>query len=260
MNKVQQVFTENEKVLVPYISGGDPNLETTKKIILELDHSGAGIIEIGIPFSDPLADGPVIQKAGQRALKAGSSLKKIISLVAEISPRIETPLVLMGYYNNILKYGREKFIADILNAGISGVIIPDLPYDEDPKFYERLNSLDLAGILLVAPNTPDSRLEYLGNRSSGFLYCVSLLGVTGDQKGPYQKIEQYINRVREKTELPLGLGFGIDGPQKARQVSKYVDGIIIGSAIINLIEEYENRPEEMLAEINSFVNSVVNAI
>ena len=260
MNEIKKTFqdknSDKDSLLIPYISAGDPDLETTKKILFELDKNGADIIELGIPFSDPLADGPVIQKAGQRALEGGVSLKKIINMAGEVAAEITSPLLLMGYYNNILKYGKERFINDIDSAGIKGVIIPDLPYEEDTTFYLQLKEKNLAGILLAAPNTSAQRLKYLGQKSTGFLYCVSLLGVTGDKKGPYSQLEKYIKLVRQQTNIPLGLGFGIDGPEKARRVSKFVDGIIIGSAFINIIASHQQQPQQMLKQVASFTKSI----
>jgi len=259
MNEIEKVFKQN-KALIPYICAGDPDLNLTKQLIFTLEKGGADIIELGIPFSDPLADGPVIQEAGQRALKSGTTLKKIIAMVKSINNKVQTPLVLMGYYNSILKYGRDDFIDDISDAGISGVIIPDLPYEEDELLYKKLNENGICGILLAAPNTSKTRLDFLGNKSSGFLYCVSLLGVTGDKKGPYQKIEQYINRVRSQVNLPLALGFGISGPQKAKEVSKYVDGIIIGSAIIKIINNNNCNQNIMLEKVKDFIKEIKSVI
>ncbi|MFW5976779.1 MAG: tryptophan synthase subunit alpha [Bacillota bacterium] len=257
MNVIQKTFTNN-KLLIPYICGGDPDLDTTRDLIYTLDEGGADIIEIGLPFSDPLADGPVIQKASERALKSGTTLSKIIKMIKEIN--INTPLVLMGYYNTILKYGKNKFIKDLKKAEIDGVIIPDLPYEQDPELYELLEKNNIAGILLIAPNTSPSRIKEVGKKSSGFLYCVSLLGVTGDSKGPYQQIESYISRVKKNVNLPLALGFGIDGPTRAKKVSKYVNGIIIGSAIVDIIDKFSSSPKTMKTKVQNFIKEIKNVI
>ncbi|MFW5998312.1 MAG: tryptophan synthase subunit alpha [Bacillota bacterium] len=257
MNKIQKSFSSN-KSLIPYICAGDPNLDLTRELIYTLAENGSDIIELGLPFSDPLADGPIIQEASQRSLKNGTTLNKIISMVKTVN--VKTPLIFMGYYNNILQYGKNRFINDIKNAGIDGVIIPDLPYEEDPNFYNKLKQNNIAGILLIAPNTTSSRIEEVGNKSSGFLYCVSLLGVTGDARGPYKQMEKYISRVRKKTDIPLALGFGIDGPKKAKVVSKYVDGIIIGSAIIDIINKNKSDPEKMKIKVGNFISQVKKEI
>ncbi len=260
MKEIKKVFKEVDSALIPYICAGDPDLKTTRELIFTLERAGADIIELGIPFSDPLADGPVIQEAGQRALEAGADLEKIIELTDDVSSELETPLVLMGYYNSISNYGRERFVRDLERAGAAGVIVPDLPYDEDPDFYENLRECGVSGILLAAPNTNSSRLNYLGEKSAGFLYCVSLLGVTGNKKGPFEKLEQYIEKVRGEVELPLALGFGIDGPEKAAAVSEYVEGVIMGSAIIEVINGYSEDKDKMHRKVEAFVTSIKRAI
>ncbi len=260
MNDIENVFLTKKNVLIPYICAGDPDLQTTASLISVLDQAGAGIIELGIPFSDPLADGPVIQAAGQRALKNKCSLQKIVAMAGEVSRDISAPLVLMGYYNSILSYGIDKFIADLLVNNISGVIIPDLPFEEDQRFYQKLRQAGLAGILLAAPNTSARRLQFLGEKSSGFLYCVSLLGVTGDANGPGSYLETYLARVRENTDLPLALGFGIDGPARAKAVSSFVDGIIIGSALIKIIDKYNQDKQKMFSEVKNFIEEISASI
>ncbi len=255
MEKISNVFKRG-KALITYISAGDPDLEMTKKIILTLDQAGVDVIELGIPFSDPLADGPVIQAAGQRALENGVTLSLILETVKEMKPLIQAPIVFMGYYNNIISYGQERFVQDVKEAGASGLIVPDLPYDEEPEFYELINEYGLAGILLVTPNTPEERLKEICRRSTGFLYCVSLLGVTGDRRGPQAGIKEYLQKVREYCpDLPLALGFGIDGPEKVKEVLADIDGIIIGSALINIISSY-NTEEEILANISTFIKGI----
>lgn len=260
MNKISAQF-QNKKPLVTYISGGDPSLELTEKLIYKLQAEGVDIIELGIPFSDPLADGPVIQEASQRALKAGTTLKKLIAKIDQIQKNVEVPMVLMGYYNSILNYGEEKFARDIAEAGISGVIIPDLPVDEKAELSEHLAEYGVSQIMLVTPNTSEKRLEEITAKSSGFLYCVAHLGTTGDDKqGVYPELESYLNRVRKTAgELPLGLGFGIDGPEKVKKIIDYPDGIIIGSALIKAIQAGDTEAE-MLQNAGEFVRSIKEAI
>ncbi|PUU88455.1 tryptophan synthase subunit alpha [Halanaerobium sp.] len=260
MNKITAQF-KDKKPLVTYISGGDPSLEMTEKLIYRLQDEGVDIIELGIPFSDPLADGPVIQEASQRALRGGTTLKKLIAKINQIQDRVEVPLVLMGYYNSVLNYGEEKFALDIAEAGISGVIIPDLPVDEKAELSKYLAEYGVSQIMLVTPNTSDHRLKEITAKSSGFLYCVAHLGTTGDdQQGVYPKLESYLERVRNTAgELPLGLGFGIDGPEKVKKIIDYPDGIIIGSALIKAIQA-GNTEAEMLNNAGEFVNSIKKAI
>jgi tryptophan synthase alpha chain len=260
MNKITAQFRQ-EKPLITYISGGDPSLEMTEKLIYKLQAEGVDIIEIGIPFSDPLADGPVIQEASQRALKAGTTLKKLIAKINEIQAQVEVPLVLMGYYNSVLNYGEKEFARDIAEAGISGVIIPDLPVDEKADLAKELANYGVSQIMLVTPNTSEQRLEEITAKSSGFLYCVALLGTTGDdQQGVYPELESYLKRVRKTAgELPLGLGFGIDGPEKVKKIIDYPDGIIIGSALIKAIQAGETE-KEMLNNAGEFVRGIKKAI
>lgn len=255
MSRIQQIF-DNNKALITYITAGDPDLNTTKEIILELNKLGVDIIEVGIPFSDPLADGPVIQQASQRALKTGTTLKKIFKIIEEVKDDIKTPIVLMGYYNSILNYGIENFVRDSKISNISGVIIPDLPFDEEPEFYKNLRENNIEGILLVAPNTSENRLEEIKKHASGFLYCVSLMGVTGNDKGPVDYIKEYIQRVRKHINIPIALGFGIDSQEKVKSLIDYVDGIIVGSAIIKIIDKNRDDKDKMFEELRSFVKSL----
>ena len=253
-NKISGVFSR--KALIPYISGGDPDLDTTAELIINLEKGGADMVEVGIPFSDPLADGPVIQAAGQRALENGTSLIKILRMLEELNKDINIPVLLMGYYNSILSYGTDRFIMDCLKSGVSGVIIPDLPFDQDEDFYRALLDNNLYGILMVTPLSPEGRLAETGKRARGFTYCVSLLGITGDSRGPVADLENYTKEVRKYIKTPLALGFGIDGPQKAREVSKFVDGVIIGSALIQIINNYHGEQKEMLERVQEFISSI----
>ena len=259
MSKIAAQF-KNKKALITYISGGDPSLEMTEKLIYRLQNEGVDIIEIGIPFSDPLADGPVIQEASQRALKNGTTLKKLIEMLSDIKDRVKVPLVLMGYYNSVLNFGEKEFVKAIKNAGVSGVIIPDLPVDEFAELGQYLAESKLSQILLVTPNTSEERLHDIASKSSGFLYCVAHLGTTGDEQDIYPELESYLEKVRQAAgEMPLGLGFGIDGPEKVKKIIDYPDGIIIGSALINAIQAGENEAE-MLENAGEFVRGIKKAI
>ena len=254
-NKIAEVF-RHKKALMPFITAGDPDLETTKEIMLCLDQNGADLIEVGIPFSDPLADGPVIQAASQRALQSGTNLKKILKMLTSIKDKINTPYLLMGYINPILSYGKERFIKDAITAGVSGVIIPDLPFDQDEDFLQKLIDNNLSPVLMVTPVTSDSRLELIGKLSRGFIYCVSLLGITGSQQGPMVSIKSYLDRVRNYTKLPLALGFGIDGPEKVKKILEAVDGVIIGTALVKIIEKHGDNKEELLDAIGEFISGI----
>ncbi|MGM0420613.1 MAG: tryptophan synthase subunit alpha [Bacillota bacterium] len=255
MSEIRAKFIDN-KPLITYISGGDPNLDLTARLIFKLQEEGADIIEIGIPFSDPLADGPVIQAASQRALQGGVTLKKLISKLGEIKAEVEVPLILMGYYNSILNYGEERFAVDIKKAGVAGVIIPDFPGDEKGEILTWLKKVDVDRILLVTPNTSEQRLEMIAGLSSGFLYAVAHLGITGEANKESPQLKSYLDRIREYSgDLPICLGFGIDTPEKAKRAGEYADGVIIGSALIQAIQMGEGA-EDKLTKAGRFVNEI----
>jgi tryptophan synthase alpha chain len=259
MRRLTEAFGSG-KALVPFVTAGDPDLETTRSVVLALEEAGSDVIELGVPFSDPQADGPVIQAAGQRALKSGTTLAGVLELARSLKGVVKVPLVLMGYYNPIMNYGEERFAKDAAEAGVAGVIVPDLPYDEGEELYGILEKEGVEGILMVAPNSGEERLAETGRRARGFVYCVSLLGITGQGTGLYDRMGDYIERVRQHVSVPLALGFGIDGPEKAAQVAPIVDGVVVGSAIVKLVEKYGDDSEKLLAEVKSFVTSLKAAI
>lgn len=255
MDRIQKTF-ENGKALITYITGGDPSLEFTREIIPQLENAGADIIEIGIPFSDPLADGPIIQEASKRALKNGTTLKGILKTLDDIKGKTRVPIVLMGYYNSILNYGLENFISDAVCTGIAGIIVPDLPFDEDKEFYKQVKESGLDPIFLVAPNTSERRLEAISKLCSGFLYCVSLMGVTGDSRGPVSYLKEYSEKIRKYIDIPLAIGFGIDNPEKVKNSIAYFDGVIVGSALVRIIDQNKEKRERMFGEIADFVKNL----
>ncbi|MEJ6950525.1 tryptophan synthase subunit alpha [Natronospora cellulosivora (SeqCode)] len=252
-NQFKDIF--KKKALMPYITAGDPDLNTTKEIILTLDKSGADIIELGIPFSDPLADGPIIQAAALRSLDAGTSLAKIFEMLVSIKDQVNCPYLLMGYYNPILNYGKEKFIRDAKEAGVSGVIIPDLPYDQDIEFYNCLLDNNIFPILMLTPVTTEERIKKIVELSHGFIYCVSLLGTTGTDSSALVDVGKYLNKIRKYTNIPLALGFGIDGPEKVKEIINESDGIIIGSALVKIIEKY-GKSKDLLYSIEAFIREI----
>ena len=256
---LQEVFKKG-KALIPYITAGDPSLEATASVVKVLEESGADIIEIGVPFSDPQADGPVIQASSARALERGTTLPKVLERVHTLRESVKVPLVLMGYFNPILSYGAKRFAGDAAKAGISGVIIPDLPFDEDPSFYQTLADEGIEGILMVAPNTSEKRLEDLGKHAAGFVYCVSLFGITGDNRGPVQNLAEYIGTVRKHINVPLAVGFGIDSPQKAAAAAAVADGVIVGSALVSMIERLGQDEAGRQREIRAFMEGLRAAI
>lgn len=227
---------EGKTALMPFHTAGYPTLESSKAIIRSLVEAGADMIEVGIPFSDPIADGPSVQGTGQIALENGTRLKDCIELVRQLRAEgVTAPLLLMGYYNPILKYGIERYAVDCAAAGVDGFIVPDLPAEESDALREAgvAHGRDL--IFMVAPTSTDDRLVAAAQRGSGFLYCVSVTGVTGARDAMSQTLGNYIARVRSHTDLPLAIGFGISRPEHVRQVGEIAQGAIVGAALINAL-------------------------
>ncbi|HOV79920.1 MAG TPA: tryptophan synthase subunit alpha [Bacillota bacterium] len=231
-----------KKGLIAFITAGDPGLAETVEIALSMAGAGADIIELGIPFSDPLADGPVIQQASQRALARGATIPRILETVREIRRRCGKPLVLMGYYNPIYRYGAVRFAADASGAGVNGVIVPDLPYEESGPLRDAAREAGVDLIPLVAPTTTGRRLARIAAAARGFIYCVSVTGVTGAREVIETDLEAFTGLVRWHTALPLALGFGIAGPEQAVRVSAHCDAVVVGSAIVSIIAEYGKDP------------------
>jgi tryptophan synthase alpha chain len=250
---------EKKKALIPFITAGDPDLATTKDLVFTLEESGAHIIELGVPFSDPLADGPVIQAASLRALGQGVDLSKVFELVEDIRQETEVPLVLMTYYNPVFRLGLEKAAHQAALAGVDGFIIPDLPPEESGEWRKlaRANSLDV--IFLVAPNTPPSRARFLASRTSGFLYAVSITGITGKRDGIPDGLTDYLKLLRSITNKPLAVGFGISSPSQVKAIGPLCDGVIIGSALVDFLAHYGNK-KDCFTRIRSFVKSIAEAL
>lgn len=259
MTRISRAF-EERKALITYIAAGDPDLETTAFLMRLLDECGVDILEVGIPFSDPLADGPVIQRAGQRALQGGATLKRILAMLKPLKGELKAPLVLMGYMNNILAYGAEAFARDAATAGVEGVIVPDLPFHQCDEVAGALRSQGVEFILMVTPNSTDERIKAIADRASGFLYCVSLLGVTGNEEKGSAPLENYIGRLRGFTDLPLAVGFGVSTPERARAAARAADGVIVGSALINRLEPCGADREFLRASATEFIGAFRAAV
>jgi tryptophan synthase alpha chain len=263
VSRIQKRFdwlkSKSEKALVAFITAGDPDLATTPELFSAIEEGGADIIELGVPFSDPLADGPVIQAASQRSLKSGTTLKKIIQLVREIRKSSQLPIVLMTSFNPVFVYGQEAFVKDAVDAGVDGVIIPDLPPEEAEEFdaVALANQLDV--IYLVAPTSTPERIEMIGSKSRGFIYYVSLTGVTGARSSLAQGVEEKVSRVKQATSLPVLIGFGISGPEQAKAASGFSDGVIVGSAIVRMIEE-TSEPAERKEKLKVFVRGLKQSL
>jgi tryptophan synthase alpha chain len=245
MNRITKKFIEkqaDEKLMSLFITAGYPDLDSTVELILGFEKNGADIIELGIPFSDPLADGPTIQQSSDVAIANGITIDKIFEMVSEIRKKSQIPIILMGYMNPILRYGVSKFCEKASYVGVDGLILPDIPLEESRLIDEETQKMGLSLIFLVAPNTSDERMQLADQKSDGFVYCVSVTGVTGARSsGEVSKsVEGFIQRVRKNvTKNPVMVGFGIKSFEDARQISEHADGFIVGSALINtIIENY----------------------
>ncbi|HCC69407.1 MAG TPA: tryptophan synthase subunit alpha [Nitrospiraceae bacterium] len=253
MNRIEKTFKklkkESRKAFIPYIMSGDPNLEATERFVIELEECGADIIELGVPFTDPLADGPTIQRASERALKEGITLKKVIAFVEDIRQRIKIPLVLMTYYNPVFKYGDEAFIKEAVRVGVDGVIIPDLIPDEAGDFIKTARKYGLDAIFLLAPTSTEDRIKKVARASTGFIYYVSITGITGARLSLEDSIMESINNIRNLTDKPVAIGFGVSTPEEAKAVSGLADGVIVGSAIVKRLNESHGDIKEYIQEL-----------
>jgi tryptophan synthase alpha chain len=257
--RFRELRARNEAALIPFIMSGDPNMETTARLVLELEARGADIVELGVPFSDPMADGPANQRAGVRGLKAGATLPAILSMVAELRKKTAIPLILFGYYNPILHYGCERLCADAARAGVDGLLAVDLPPEEAAELAKpaRANGLDI--IYLLAPTTPLERSRMVARSASGFLYYVSVTGVTGARTRLADDLEANVRQLRGVTDLPIGVGFGISKPEQAAEVAGFADAVIVGSAISLLIEANVNL-EGLVAAVGEFAGALKSAM
>lgn len=238
MNRLESAFA-NKPIFMPYFPLGYPDLETSIDVIESLAKNGADLIEVGLSFSDPLADGPVIQRATQIALEKGITVRKSLTAVKELRHRgVDIPLILMGYYNPMLAYGLEKFVRDAQEAGADGFIIPDLPMEEAEEFTSAAGDLPL--IPMLAPTSPDERMERIARNAQGFIYLVSVTGVTGERTSISEGLGELIAQVREHTSAPVCVGFGISTPEQAKEVGKMADGVIVGSTCVKTIGGSEN--------------------
>lgn len=248
-----------KKGLITFITAGDPGMSDTVEIALRMAEAGADIIELGVPFSDPLADGPVIQQASQRALCAGATMAGIFDGVKEIRKNCEKPLVLMGYYNPIYKYGIRRFTADAFQAGINGLIVPDLPHEESGPLQEAARETGVDLIPLVAPTTTGPRLEKIVANARGFIYCVSVTGVTGVRKEINEDLEAFTGVVRRHTTLPLAVGFGIAGPEQAARAALHCEAVVVGSAIVSIIAGF-GKASASGPEVERMVRQIRSAL
>ncbi|HUY18036.1 MAG TPA: tryptophan synthase subunit alpha [Candidatus Binataceae bacterium] len=257
--KFRELARRGEAALVPFVFAGDPDFERTHRIVLELEARGADLIELGVPFSDPMADGPANQRAGARALRAGASVAAILGLVSDLRKATEIPIVLFGYYNPILQYGPERFAADAARAGADGCLMVDLPPEEaaELKGPARQHGIDL--IYLLAPTTPMARAHRIVRSASGFLYYVSVTGVTGTRTELDSGLEPRVRELKTITRLPIGVGFGISTAEQAGRVASFAAAVVVGSAFSLLIEAHPETPETAVGELAGAMKAAIRA-
>jgi tryptophan synthase alpha chain len=261
VSRIDPVFRKlknRRAAFIPFVVAGDPDLKTTEALILKMGECGADIIELGVPFSDPLADGPIIQTGSQRALKNGVNLKEIFRM-AERLKGISTPLVLMTYFNPVFQHGLKSFAEDCRRSGIDGVIIPDLPPEEAGRWIQEAKPFKLDTIFLLAPTSPPDRVKLASRYSRGFLYYVSITGVTGVRGNLPDGLETAIGEIRKCSQKPVAVGFGISTPDQVKETGRIADGVIVGSAIVKMIGENLNSPE-LIAKVGGFVASLTEAL
>jgi tryptophan synthase alpha chain len=259
MSRIAETFERlragGERALVVYLTAGDPSLADTSALVLEADRRGADVIELGIPFSDPVADGPVIQRAAERALRQGTSLARVLEMIAKLRAEVRAPLVPFTYYNPVLSFGLDAFARAAHEAGVDGVIVPDLPPEEAGPLAAAIEPAGIDMIHLVAPTTTPARARLIAERSRGFIYVVSLTGVTGERRELPPNLAESLRRLRRLTRKPLCVGFGIGRPEQAEAIGQLADGVVVGSAIVRLIEERSGSPT-LVEDVGRFIESL----
>jgi len=262
VNRIDRRFEElaakGETAFIPFITAGDPTLDYTAELVLEIEQAGGDVLELGVPFSDPVADGVVNQEAAQRALKHGVSLHDIVALVKELRANTQLPLVLFTYYNPVLAYGIESFAEDAAAAGVDGVLCVDLPPEEAGEYKRLLDAKDIATVFLAAPTSSPERLALISKSSTGFVYYVSRTGVTGERDDIEGSVKDMVAQIKQHGDKPVAVGFGISNPEQAAEVAGYADGVVVGSAIVRMVGELGGTPE-MPRQVGEFVRSLAQA-
>jgi tryptophan synthase alpha chain len=256
---LETLRARDEAALVPFIMAGDPDLDTTLRLALGAAAAGADALEIGVPFSDPTADGPVLQRSAERALKKGVSLPRVLGMVSEFRRQSELPLILFGYYNPIFHYGPERFARDAVASGADGCLVVDLPPEEADELQRFTDPAGLDFVFLIAPTSGPERVRHIVRRARGFVYYVSLTGVTGARTTLPENLEPAIAALRKQTTLPIGVGFGISSPEQAAAVSAFSDVVIVGSALMRLVEEH-GASGQAVEEVSAFIRSLKAAM
>ncbi|HYP01305.1 MAG TPA: tryptophan synthase subunit alpha [Pyrinomonadaceae bacterium] len=262
MSRIAETFArlraEARRCFIPFMAAGDPDLETTRALIVELARAGASVLELGVPFSDPMADGPVIQRASERALRGGVGVAEVLAALADARRETDVPVVLFSYYNPLLQYGAERLCRDAARAGVDGMLVTDLAPEEAGDFAATLRAHSLDLIFLVAPTSTDARLKRIAARASGFIYAVSRAGVTGVRNESSTDAERLVARVRTHTNLPVAVGFGISTREQVADVWRYADAAVVGSAIVSEIEKHADAPD-LTPRVGQFARGLLPA-
>ncbi|MEP7367093.1 MAG: tryptophan synthase subunit alpha [Acidobacteriota bacterium] len=259
MNRIAELFAKKraakKSALIAYITAGDPTPERTPALVAALERGGADLIELGVPFSDPIADGPVVMKASERALRAGTTLVKVLDIARTVRKTSQIPLLLFSYLNPLMRYGFAKLAADAKAAGIDGCLLTDLSVEEAGEFIEPMRANGLDTVFLAAPTSPPERLKAVAEHSSGFIYLVSRTGVTGEQAQLSASVGPLVKAIRAHTDLPLAVGFGISKPEQAGETARLVEGVVVGSAIVRVVEKYGASPD-LVAKLEEFARQL----
>ena len=259
MGRIDDAFNtlkqQGKKGIIPFVTAGDPDLATTEQLLIELSQSGATLIELGVPFSDPMADGPVIQRASERALKHGFGLQELLDTAGRARKRIDTPIILFSYYNPLLQFGLQRVARATRDAGLDGILVTDLSPEESAEFEAELRANDLNMIFLIAPTSTDERLRLVAKHASGFIYAVSRAGVTGTRSSVSAEAEKLVTRMRRFSTLPIAVGFGISNAEQVADVHRYADAVVVGSAIVAEMERLSDAPD-LAEKIGAFMTGL----
>ncbi|HON58643.1 MAG TPA: tryptophan synthase subunit alpha [Smithella sp.] len=258
-NKFSSLRAKKEKALIVYLTAGDPSLDVTAQLVPALEKAGADLLEIGVPFSDPTADGPVIQAASLRALRAGTTLEGVLKMIAGVRRISEIPIVLFGYFNPIHAFGVKTFARAARRAGVDGVLVVDLPLEEADELRRHTDAAGIDFISLIAPTTDKTRRKKIVSEASGFLYFISITGVTGTAAPKIGGIQNNMEAIRKTTDLPIAVGFGISKPRQAKAIGAFADGVVIGSAVVRLIDENRSRPN-LVKTVSDYIREMKKAL
>lgn len=263
MSRIQQKFSDlkekNKAALVTYVTAGDPDMELTPDIVLKLEESGADIVELGVPFSDPMADGPSIQLASERSLKSGTTLKRVLESVTLIRKTSDIPILIFGYYNPFYAYGLKEFAEDAKEAGVDGALVVDLPPEEAVELKRETERTGLDLVFLLSPISTPDRISLVAKNSRGFVYLVSVTGVTGARPDMEFDLKGLTKEIRKQSNLPVGIGFGVSSAKQVEEISKIADAVIVGSALVDVIGKYDGDKDKLLDSIGGFVKILSNA-